>query len=635
MTLLEGILGPEDLRELDHGQLAALAEEIRGFLVQQVSRTGGHLGPNLGVVELTLALHRVFDSPRDTLLWDVGHQAYVHKIVTGRGGGFAGLRQRGGLSGYPSRAESPHDHIEHSHASAALSYADGMAKARQLAGETADRHIVAVVGDGALTGGLAWEALNNIAAAPDRPVVIVVNDNGRSYAPTVGGLARHLQLLRANAGYERMLGWGKQALNAAGTPGHAVYRALHAAKRGVKDVLVPQALFEDLGLKYLGPVDGHDIPALESALRLAGRYGAPVVVHCVTRKGLGYRPAEEDEEDHLHGVGVIDPHTGRPRSVRGLSWSAAFGGELVQVASERPDVVAITAAMPGSVGLTDFAALHPSRFFDVGIAEQHAIASAAGLAMAGLHPVVAVYGTFLNRALDQVLMDLSLHRLGVTVVVDRAGITGDDGPSHNGLWDLAVLQAVPGLRIAAPRDLPTLRAELREAVEVADAPTVVRFPRGAVGPAIPEVSRIGRVDVLRPAPGGVLIVAVGTMARTALDAAHLCAERGVEAAVVDPGWVKPLPEELLQLAARYRLVATVEDGLRVGGVGTVLTQALQDAGIGTPVRAFGVSDGFPEQGSRAELLAEAGLTPQLLADAVVSAAAGLPPQSDMPVAHTA
>jgi 1-deoxy-D-xylulose-5-phosphate synthase len=637
MTLLAGINEPADLRSLGHPELILLAEEIRDFLIRNVAATGGHLGPNLGVVELTLALHRVFDSPRDTLLWDVGHQTYVHKIVTGRAGHFPGLRQRGGLSGYSSREESAHDHIEHSHSSAALSYADGMAKARQLTGDTG-RHIVAVVGDGALTGGLAWEALNNIAAAPERPVVIVVNDNGRSYAPTVGGLARHLAALRTHTGYERLLGWGKQALGGAGTAGQAVYRTLHAAKHGLKDALAPQSLFSDLGLKYLGPIDGHDIPAVEAALEHAKTHGASVIVHCVTRKGLGYAPAEQDEEDHLHGVGVIDPTTGRPLRSGGLTWSAAFGQELVSLASQHRDLVAITAAMPGSVGLTDFAAKYPSRCYDVGIAEQHAIASAAGLAMAGLHPVVAVYGTFLNRAMDQVLMDLALHRLGVTLVLDRSGVTGDDGPSHNGLWDLAMLQAVPGLRIAAPRDVPTLREELREAVSTTDAPTVLRYPRGAVGPAIPAVRRLGEVDVLREAQGaGALLIAVGTMAPVALEAARLCAEQGVETTVVDPLWVKPLPGELLRLAADHVLVATIEDGLRTGGVGAVLAQNLHDVGIQMPVRIFGMTDGFPQQGTRADILAEAGLTAQAIAQDVIAAVAPEPsePSSSRPVPHGA
>ncbi|MFF3559670.1 1-deoxy-D-xylulose-5-phosphate synthase [Streptomyces sp. NPDC002574] len=620
MPLLERINDPADLRGLSPRQLEALAEEIRGFLVQNVSETGGHLGPNLGVVELTLALHRTFDSPRDILLWDVGHQAYVHKLVTGRAAEFSGLRRRGGLSGYPSRAESAHDHIEHSHASMALSYADGMAKARHLKGDP-DHHIVAVVGDGALTGGAAWEALNNIAAAPERPVVIVVNDNGRSYAPTVGGLARHLSALRTHAGYERVLDWGKHTLDSAGPAGHTVYRALHAAKKGIKDALAPQALFGDLGLKYLGPVDGHDISALEEALERAKTCPGPVIVHCVTRKGQGYRPAEEDQTDHFHGIGTIDPVTGSRLRPSGLTWSAAFGQEMVAIAAEREDVVAITAAMPGSVGLTGFATEYPARFFDVGIAEQHAVGSAAGLAMSGLHPVVALYGTFLNRAMDQVLMDLALHGLGVTIAIDRAGVTGDDGPSHNGMWDLALLQAVPGLRMAAPRDLPSLREELGEALEIPDAPTAIRFPRGSVGTAVPAVRRSDGVDVLRESSAGVLVVAVGTMARTALEAAELCSRQGLETTVVDPRWVKPLPRELLRLAALHRQVVTVEDGLRTGGVGTTLLQELSDAGIAADVHVLGVADGFPGQGTRAEVLAEAGLTARAIADAVLARAA--------------
>ncbi|MDX3077813.1 1-deoxy-D-xylulose-5-phosphate synthase [Streptomyces sp. NPDC088354] len=623
MPLLERINEPADLRGLSPRQLDALAEEIRGFLVRNVSETGGHLGPNLGVVELTLALHRAFESPRDILLWDVGHQAYVHKLVTGRAAEFAGLRRRGGMSGYPSRAESAHDHIEHSHASMALSYADGMAKARYVK-DGPDHHIVAVVGDGALTGGAAWEALNNIAAAPDRPVVIVVNDNGRSYAPTVGGLARHLSALRTHAGYERVLDWGKHTLDSAGPAGHTVYRALHAAKRGIKDALAPQALFEDLGLKYLGPVDGHDISALEEALERAKSGPGPVIVHCVTRKGQGYPPAEQDQTDHFHGIGAIDPVTGSPLRPGGLTWSAAFGQELAAIAAEREDVVAITAAMPGSVGLTGFAAEYPTRFFDVGIAEQHAVGSAAGLAMSGLHPVVALYGTFLNRAIDQVLMDLALHGLGVTIAIDRAGVTGDDGPSHNGMWDLALLQAVPGLRMAAPRDLPSLREELGEALAIQDAPTAIRFPRGPVGTAVPAVRRSDGVDVLRESGAGVLVVAVGTMARTALEAAELCSRQGLETTVVDPRWVKPLPRELLRLAALHRQVVTVEDGLRTGGVGTTLLQELSDAGIAADVHVLGVADGFPGQGTRAEVLAEAGLTARSIADAVLSRAASGP-----------
>ncbi len=464
MTLLETVRGPEDLKRLDPKDLPALAAEIRDFLVTAVSKTGGHLGPNLGVVELTLALHRVFDSPTDRILWDTGHQAYVHKIVTGRQGGFATLRQPGGLSGYPSRAESDHDVIENSHASTALSYADGLAKAYQLRGEN-DRHVVAVVGDGALTGGMAWEALNTIASG-NRPVVVVVNDNGRSYAPTIGGLQQHLAAIRMTQGYEQVLDTVKQTLSRTPLVGPPLYDALHRLKDSLKDVMSPQVLFEDLGLKYVGPIDGHDVAAVESALRKARDFGGPVIVHCLTRKGFGYQPAEDDEADCLHGVSVIDPVTGRPLSAGAPSWTNVLSDEMVRLGAERPDVVAITAAMLEPVGLGAFAQAYPDRVYDVGIAEQHAVTSAAGLALGGLHPVVCVYATFLNRAFDQVLMDVALHRLPVTIVLDRAGVTGEDGPSHNGMWDLSFLQVVPGLRIAAPRDGATLRALLREALAI-------------------------------------------------------------------------------------------------------------------------------------------------------------------------
>lgn len=622
MINLEDFKEPADLRAVPAEQLPALAERLRAFLVDSVCRTGGHLGPNLGVVELTIALHRAFDSPRDTLLWDVGHQAYVHKILTGRAGAFGTLRQRGGISGYPSRAESAHDHIEHSHASAALSYADGLAKARELTGSPAGR-IVAVVGDGALTGGMSWEALNNIAAAPHRPVVIVVNDNGRSYAPTVGGLANRLAALRTHSGYERVLERGRELLSDAGPVGSAAYRALHAVKLGLKDLASPQGMFSDLGLKYLGPVDGHDVEALENALRLAASFDAPVIVHCITRKGAGYQPAELDDEENLHGIGVTDPQTGAPVGAGGLTWSRAFGEELIARAEQNPDVVAITAAMPGSVGLTEFARRHPDRFFDVGIAEQHAIGSAAGLAMAGLHPVVALYSTFLHRAFDQVLMDVGLHRLPVTLVLDRAGATGDDGPSHNGLWDLSLLRLVPHLRIAAPRDHPTLRQELGEALACDDGPTALRYPRGKVGQDIEAVGRIGEIDVLHDNPeAGILIVAVGAMAGIALDAAALCAEHGLTACVVDPRWIKPVPAELTDLATRFPVVGVIEDGIRDGALASVLAQQMHERGAASRVHGFGITDGFPEQGTRAEVLGDAGLTPRHIARVLLRAAQG-------------
>ena len=618
--LLPDIHSPADLRGLSEAQLTALAAEIRDFLVDRVSRNGGHLGPNLGAVELTIALHRVFDSPADRILWDTGHQAYVHKMLTGRQNGFDRLRRRGGLSGYPSRAESEHDLIENSHASTALSYADGLAKAYQVRGE--QRPVVAVVGDGALTGGMCWEALNNIAGS-ERPVVIVVNDNGRSYAPTIGGLADRLASLRLRPGYERTLEVIKGYLPRTPVVGRPVYDALHGFKRGLKDMLAPQGLFEDLGLKYVGPVDGHDIAAVEHALRRARAFGGPVIVHCVTRKGFGYEPAENDEADCLHGPGAFDPLTGLPRAARGRSWTGVFAEEMVRIGEQRPDVVAITAAMLQPTGLGAFAAAFPDRIYDVGIAEQHALTSAAGLAAGGLHPVVAIYATFLNRAFDQMLMDVALHRLPVTVVLDRAGVTGEDGPSHNGMWDLALLGMVPGLRIAAPRDGTRLREQLREAVDWADGPTVLRYPKTALGEDVPALRRVGGVDVLRePVHGGVtdadvLLVSVGAMAQDALEVADRVATEGFGATVADPRWVSPVDPGLLELAARHRLVVTLEDGNRVGGVGSRLSQALRDAGIDVPTRDIGIPPRFLDHGTVAEVRAEIGLAVPDMAGAVV------------------
>jgi 1-deoxy-D-xylulose-5-phosphate synthase len=621
--LLRTISGPRDLRGLDRAQLEALAEEIRDFLVASVARTGGHLGPNLGAVELTLALHRVFDSPHDRILWDTGHQAYVHKIVTGRAAGFERLRQKGGLSGYPSQAESEHDVIENSHASTALSYADGLAKAFQLRGER-DRHVVAVVGDGSLTGGMAWEALNNIAADHTRRLVILVNDNERSYAPTIGGLAHHLATLRTTRGYERFLEWGKQMLGRTPVVGQPIFEALHGMKKGIKDIVAPQGMFEDLGLKYIGPIDGHDIEEVEHALRRARGFGGPVLVHCITKKGLGYKHAEDDVADNFHGIGVIDPETGQPLAAAGTGWTSIFSDEMVAIGHERPDVVGITAAMLIPVGLDKFAQEFPDRVFDVGIAEQHAATSAAGLAIGGMHPVVAVYATFLNRAFDQVLMDVALHRCGVTFVLDRAGVTGDDGASHNGMWDMAFLQVVPGLRLAAPRDGVSLRALLRESLDVDDAPTVVRFPKGAVCADIVAVDRVGGVDVLRRGDGAdVLLVSVGAMAETCLEVADRCAQQGIGVTVVDPRWVKPVPEEIVRMAGDHRLVVTVEDGVRAGGVGDAVAQALRDARVATPLRDFGIPLRFLDHAKRAEILSEIGLTAQDVARDIVETVASV------------
>ncbi|MFF4037012.1 1-deoxy-D-xylulose-5-phosphate synthase [Streptomyces sp. NPDC001816] len=575
MPLLEELGGPAGLRALPLDEARQLAAATRRFMVETVTRTGGHLGPNLGVVELSIALHRVFDSPNDRILWDTGHQTYVHKILTGRAGDFATLRQAGGLSGYPSRRESEHDVIENSHASTALSWADGLARAHRLRGVT-DR-VVAVIGDGALTGGMAWEALNNIAAAPDRPVIVVLNDNARSYAPTVGALAGHLAALR-----------GPEA---------------------------PQALFERLGLAYLGPVDGHDIAALEEALRRAAALGRPVVVHCATEKGRGHAPAERDEVDRFHAVRARPaPGTGGDRSP---SWTSVFGETLAELGATRPDIVAITAAMLDPTGLSEFARRYPDRTIDVGIAEQHAVTAAAGLALGGLHPVVALYATFLNRAFDQLLLDTALHRAGVTFVLDRAGVTGDDGPSHHGMWDLSLLQLVPGLRVAAPRDAATLRRALREAVSVQDGPTAVRFPKGATGAAIPAAESTGGVDILRRGTrADVLLVAVGAMAGACLEAADRLAGHGFGVTVVDPRWVKPVPPAVVELGLRHRLVATVEDSGRVGGAGQAIAQVLADAGAARPVRTFGLPQEFLEHGSRAEILARCGLSGQGIAGAL-------------------
>ncbi|MGC9666535.1 1-deoxy-D-xylulose-5-phosphate synthase [Planosporangium sp. 12N6] len=606
--LVGTIRDPRDLRGLTEEQLAVLAAEIRDFLVDKVSRTGGHLGPNLGVVELTLALHRVFDSPKDRILFDTGHQAYVHKILTGRQDGFDLLRQRGGLSGYPSRAESEHDLIENSHASTALSYADGLAKAYALRGE--NRHVVAVVGDGALTGGMCWEALNNIAAAKN-PLVIVVNDNGRSYAPTIGGLADHLATLRLNPGYEKILDLVKETLGNTPVVGGPLYELLHGLKKGMKDAIAPQAMFEDLGIKYVGPVDGHDLGAVESALRRAKAFGEPVIVHAVTRKGYGYLPAENDEADCLHGPGAFDPETGKLLAPASVKWTGVFAEELVAIADERADVVGVTAAMAEPTGIAKLMRKYPERAYDVGIAEQHAITSAAGLAIGGLHPVVAVYATFLNRAFDQVLLDVAMHKLPVTIVLDRAGITGPDGPSHYGMWDMSVFGVVPGLRIAAPRDAATLREELREAVAIEDGPTIVRFPTGSVAPDLPAIDRIGGVDVLaRAERRDVLLVAVGSFAHLGVEVAARLTEQGYGVTVVDPRWVRPVPVELVGLAREHRLVVTLEDGVRTGGVGDAVAKALRDADVWVPLRDLGVPQDWHPHGTRAQILAALGLTAQ-------------------------
>src|SRR3954470_23144486 len=597
--MLDGIRSPADIKALDEQDLHQLAQEVRDDLIKVLSQTGGHLGPNLGVVELTIALHRVFESPKDRILWDTGHQSYVHKLLTGRQD-FSRLKMKGGLSGYPSQAESEHDVIENSHASTVLGWADGLAKANEVLRRD-DHHVVAVIGDGALTGGMAWEALNNIADAKDRPLVIVVNDNERSYAPTIGGLANHLATLRTTDGYERFLARGKDLLGRTPVVGKPLYETLHGAKKGLKDFIAPQGMFEDLGLKYVGPIDGHDIEALESALQRAKRFGGPVIVHCLTEKGRGYTPAEQDETDRFHGIGPIHPDTGLPISAGGADWTSVFGEEMGKLGRERDDIVAITASMLHPVGLTRFAEEFPDRVYDVGIAEQHGAVSAAGLATGGLHPVFAVYATFLNRAFDQVLMDVALHKCGVTFVLDRAGVTGDDGASHNGMWDMSMLQVVPTLRLAAPRDAEQLRAQLREAVQIDDAPTVLRYSKGVVGPAVPAVGTVGGMDVLRE-PGtdtpDVLLVSVGALAPMCLEIATLLDKQGISTTVVDPRWVKPVDEALAPLAERHRVVVTVEDNGRTGGVGSAVAQALRDAGVDVPLRDFGIPQRFLDHALR-------------------------------------
>ncbi len=623
MTLLDSIAGPEDLKSLSQEQLSILAGEIRDVLIETVTRTSGHLGPNLGVVELTIALHRVFNSPMDRLVFDTGHQSYVHKLLTGRQAEFGTLRKRGGMSGYPRRAESEHDLVENSHASTSLSYADGLAKAYRLRGET-DRAVVAIIGDGALTGGMAWEALNNIAVAKDSRLVIVVNDNGRSYQPTIGGLANHLASVRITQRYENVLDYIKTTLSRTPVVGPPVYGTLHGIKKGLKDVLQPQVLFEDLGLKYLGPIDGHDEAMVEQALSRAKEYGSPVLVHVITRKGFGYPLAEQNEDDCLHQVPGAPP-AGTMPGVAKRTWSQVFGDELAAIGARRPDVVAITAAMLHPTGLAPFARAFPERVFDVGIAEQHAVTSAAGLAMGGLHPVVAVYATFLNRAFDQVLMDVALHQLPVTIALDRAGVTGPDGASHNGMWDGSILQVVPGLRVAAPRDATRVAELLNEAVAVSDGPTVVRYPKGTVGNEVEAVGKLGGMDVLREPGSGVgrdvLLLGAGPMALTCLSVADRLADHGIGVTVVDPRWIKPVDEALAGAAGAHRLVAVVEDNGRAGGYGDAVSRLLHDRDVDVPVKTFGLPQEFLDHGERGQVLEAAGLTPQQLAREITEAVA--------------
>ena len=617
-ALLESIKSPADLKGLNFDQLDQLSAEIRTFLIEKVSKSGGHLGPNLGIVELTIALHRVFESPKDVMVFDTGHQTYVHKLLTGRISGFDKLRQRGGLAGYPNRSESEHDVVENSHASTALSWSDGIAKGFMV-NKQSDRSVVCVVGDGSLTGGMAWEALNNIAASTDEKLVIVVNDNERSYSPTIGGVATYLSTLRTTKGYEKFLDWGKGVLEKTPVVGQPIYETLHGMKKGIKDIVAPQGMFEDLGIKYFGPIDGHNIADVEKALKSAKDFAGPVLVHVITEKGRGHAPALNDEAEKFHAVGVVDPETGEPLSKSGKSWTSVFSDELVKIGSERADVVAITAAMMGPTGLDNFEKNFPNRTFDVGIAEQHATTAAAGMAFAGLHPVVAVYSTFLNRAFDQLLLDVALHKAGVTFVLDRAGVTGDDGPSHNGIWDLALTGIVPTLHVAAPRDGARVRETLREAMDISNAPSLIRFPKGAVVEDIPAFERRDGIDVLyRGESADILLISVGAFAAMAVESAGQAYREGVGVTVIDPRWVKPLPASLITMAQRYKSVVVIEDGIKHGGIASTISEMFRDAGLTVPVHSIGVPLAFIEHSKRAEVLQDLGITVQNITRSLVT-----------------
>ena len=616
--MLSDIKSPADLKGLSKTQLDQLSSEIRYFLIEQVSKSGGHLGPNLGVVELTIAIHRIFQSPKDVIVFDTGHQSYVHKLLTGRIAGFEKLRQRGGVAGYPNRSESEHDVVENSHASTALSWSDGIAKGFALTNQK-DRTVICVVGDGALTGGMSWEALNNIAANKDEKLVIVVNDNERSYSPTIGGLATYLSTLRTTRGYEKFLDWGKGVLEKTPVVGQPIYETLHGMKKGIKDIVAPQGMFEDLGIKYFGPVDGHDISAIERALLSAKDFGGPVLVHVITEKGRGHAPAINDEAEKFHAVGVVNAETGQPLSKAGQSWTSVFSDELVKIGAKRSDVVAITAAMMGPTGLDKFEKAYPDRTFDVGIAEQHATTAAAGMAYAGLHPVVAVYSTFLNRAFDQLLLDVALHKAGVTFVLDRAGVTGDDGPSHNGIWDLALTGIVPTLHVAAPRDGERVRETLRESLDISDAPTLIRFPKGGINPDIPAFERRDGIDVLyRGESVDILLVSIGAFAQVAVDAAAQAYREGVGVTVIDPRWVKPLPKSLVTMAQRYKRVVVIEDGIKHGGIASTISELFRESGLNVPVHSIGVPLAFLEHAKRAQILEDLGITVQNITRSLVA-----------------
>ncbi|AMJ44517.1 1-deoxy-D-xylulose-5-phosphate synthase [Corynebacterium stationis] len=625
MGILNKVKSPQDLKKLSDDKVEELAAEIRQFLIDKVSVTGGHLGPNLGVVELTIALHRVFDSPRDPIVFDTSHQSYVHKILTGRADQFDTLRQKDGLSGYTDRGESEHDWTESSHASAAISVIDGLSKAFCIKGESR-RNAVAVVGDGALTGGMCWEALNNISANKERNAVIVVNDNGRSYSPTIGGLSENLSRIRTQHGYDELMEHGKKTLKSLGWVGNRTFDALRAVKEGVKSSILPTEMFPELGMKYIGPINGHDLDALDHALSYARDYEGPIIVHVVTEKGHGFAPAVNEPQDQMHSTGAIDPVTGVPKGKSQPGWTAVFSEELIEAAKKRDDIVAITAAMAGPTGLIPFAEQFPNRFFDVGIAEQHAMASASGLALGGLHPVVAIYSTFLNRAFDQLLMDIALLKQPVTIVLDRAGVTGSDGASHNGVWDMALTTIIPGIHVAAPRDGQRLRELFQESLEIKSGPSVVRFPKGnlledmdAVATTEDGVDIIFESEQERFADAEakkVLVISIGAMAARSLGAAQILEDKGMAVTVVDPRWLCPVAPSLIEMADEHDIVVVAEDGMMRAGVGSLFDEAFSAAEVDTPLRRVAFPSIFPKHGSRGEVLEEVGMDADGIAAAV-------------------
>ena len=625
MGILNKVKSPQDLKKLSDDKVEELAAEIRQFLIDKVSVTGGHLGPNLGVVELTIALHRVFDSPRDPIVFDTSHQSYVHKILTGRADQFDTLRQKDGLSGYTDRGESEHDWTESSHASAAISVIDGLSKAFCIKGESR-RNAVAVVGDGALTGGMCWEALNNISTDKERNAVIVVNDNGRSYSPTIGGLSENLSRIRTQHGYDELMEHGKKTLKSLGWVGNRTFDALRAVKEGVKSSILPTEMFPELGMKYIGPINGHDLDALDHALSYARDYEGPIIVHVVTEKGHGFAPAVNEPQDQMHSTGAIDPVTGVPKGKSQPGWTAVFSEELIEAAKKRDDIVAITAAMAGPTGLIPFAEQFPNRFFDVGIAEQHAMASASGLALGGLHPVVAIYSTFLNRAFDQLLMDIALLKQPVTIVLDRAGVTGSDGASHNGVWDMALTTIIPGIHVAAPRDGQRLRELFQESLEIKSGPSVVRFPKGnlledmdAVATTEDGVDIIFESEQERFADAEakkVLVISIGAMAARSLGAAQILEDKGMAVTVVDPRWLCPVAPSLIEMADEHDIVVVAEDGMMRAGVGSLFDEAFSAAEVDTPLRRVAFPSIFPKHGSRGEVLEEVGMDADGIAAAV-------------------